>query len=110
MEQQKNIFAEKEAERIPDPAELRVSSKGDVNKLASAIVAKIREHGYTKVRGIGDPSIGKGFRASSIALGRLLQADMDFVMTGAFFDVILKDRDSGEEKVKSGSIINIDPR
>jgi len=111
----KNMFVEKEDERVPDQAELRVSAKGskNVNKLSSAILAKIREHGYAKVRAIGDPSIGKGFRAAVIAVGKLSQLDMDFVVTGAFFDIELADKSHlqpDDEGIRSGCVINVDPR
>ena len=96
---------EKEDERVPDPGELRVSSKTPVKKLAGAIFSKHKECGYAKLRAIGDGAIGCAFRAATIACGYLNQVDVDACMTGAFFVVELK---NGEER--NGSIINIEPR
>jgi len=99
------INIEHEDERTPDPAELRVASKTDVKKLAGAIFAKFKEHGYVKLRCIGNGAIGSGFKGFTVARGYLIWQDVDPVATGAFFKVILS---NGEER--DGVVINIDPR
>jgi stage V sporulation protein SpoVS len=96
---------EKELERKPDPAELRVASKTKVNKLAGSIIAKFNEFGYAKLRCIGDGAIGVGFRGATIAINRMSLADVSACITGAFFVVELE---NGEQR--NGSIINVEPR
>jgi stage V sporulation protein SpoVS len=103
---EKNIpqYIENEKDRIIDPAELRAASNTDAKKLAGAIYSKFREHGYVKIRAIGDAAIGAGFRACVIASGYLRQNDVNTYMSGAFFVVKL---DSGE--TRNGTIINLEP-
>ena len=114
MDKQDVNFVEKESERIPDPAELRVKTQTPIKKLAGAAFSKVKEYGYVKMRAIGDIAIGRAFRAATIASGYLHQADVDAVMKGAFF-VIEMDKTgvkdaNGKSEQKTGSVITLEPR
>ena len=98
-------FVEYEADRIPDPAELRVAAKTSAAQLAGSIFAKFREYGYVKLRCIGDGALASGWRGYTVATGRLSQVDVDVVAKGAFFTVVLL---NGQER--DGMWINIEPR
>jgi stage V sporulation protein S len=66
-------------------AVLRVGSKTDVKKLAGAITATIKEHGYVYVKGIGDGAIGRSMRAVAIASGYLTPMDIELVVKASYF-------------------------
>jgi len=64
---------------------LRVGSKTDVKKLAGAITATIKEHGYVYVKGIGDGAIGRSMRAVAIASGYLTPMDIELIVKASYF-------------------------
>jgi stage V sporulation protein S len=76
-----------EAKKKPSKSEavLRVGSKTDVKKLAGAITATIKEHGYVYVKGIGDGAIGRAMRAIAIASGYLTPMDIQLVVKASYF-------------------------
>lgn len=78
-----NSEAKKKAPK--NDAVLRVGSKTDVKKLAGAITATIKEHGYVYVKGIGDGAIGRAMRAVAIASGYLTPVDVELVVKASYF-------------------------
>lgn len=97
-------FIEDEATRKPNIAEIRVGSNSDPKTLSNRIVAKIREHGYAKIRAIGPAAIGLAFMGFTISSGQLRMNDIRVFVEGAFFKVRLE---SGE--IRKGMWLNIEP-
>ena len=105
-----SLSVQKENERKPDPAELKAGSKTDAKRLAGAIFAKFKEHGYAQLRCIGDGAIGSGFRGSIIASGYLNLNGVQAVMTGSFFEVELVNEDKTSGGKRTGCTITVEPR
>jgi stage V sporulation protein SpoVS len=105
-----------EKTRIPDPAELRAASDSSAPDMSKSIIAKFKEHGYVKIRGIGPAAIGKAFTAFTIARAKLSGSGIEAVSYGSFFDVKMGDtvdKKTGEGitgEIKTGITICIEDR
>jgi len=105
------INIQKEWERKPDPAELRIAATTNTNKLASAIVSKFKDFGYAQIRAIGNGSIGVAIKAVAISRGSLTIIGIDAIAIPSYFEVELKEKDEqGNPKKRTGITISVENR
>lgn len=104
--------AEKESERIPDPAELKAASDTEPPKLASAIMAKFKDYGYAHIRAIGPAAIGKAAAACDIARAKLMLSGIEAIQWGYFWEIEIDkiDPETGKKSLKTGHTTVCEPR
>lgn len=98
IEEEKNEIEEdntevSNAKKEPKSAILKVKTDSDVHKLAGAITAVVKNHGYAELRGIGNGASGQACKAIIVASGHLKLSGIDLITVMSFFPTDLKDDD-----------------
>jgi len=105
------VNVQKEWERVPDPAELRVKATTNTNKLASAIISKFKDSGYAQIRAIGNGAIGVAVKAIAVARGDLTVTGINIVAIPTYFEVELKEKDEdGKTQNRTGITLSVEDR
>jgi len=102
------LSVQKESEREPDPAELRVSSSTNPNKLSFSIIEKLRKYGYAQIRAIGAPAIKNAMFGYTVARSKLVANGVDAICYTSFFSVIIESEDG--EKTLPGLLVTVENR
>ena len=72
---------------------LKVSSRSNLNSVAGALVAVIRDKGYAEMQAVGAGALNQAVKAVAIARGFVAPSGTDLICSPAFTDIIIAGED-----------------